>query len=241
VDAFFLNYYGPRGKDIKELFLILNKASYYYMSTFERKVWHWGEVGKTHLPDLPRDDMEFDPYWNTQHADLIRRSNDILPQMEKAMAICRENLERGTKHAYDFELFTGLVKLFSHTAHTCLMLSSLENSIARAAGLHFDDSQAAYQEMSRTVEMIERNLAEKDQVFADIKSTWEKSQLPKGMSTPDKKYFHARDQQRNFANRRPDLSFMICDEDDLGLDAYLEDLRQYMLFYEKKYLCKQPK
>jgi hypothetical protein len=60
------------------------------------------------------------------------------------------------------------------------------------------------------------------------------------MSTPDKKYMHARDQQRNFANRRPDLSFMICDEEDLGLEEYLSGLSQYMQFYKNKYLCDKP-
>ena len=239
-DTYFLNYYGPRGRNIRDLFVLLNKASYYYMSTFERKVWHWGEVGKTHLPDLPRDDMEYDPFWNTEYADLIRRSNDLLPQMEQVLAICKENLEGGVKNAYDFELFTGLAKLFMHTANTCLTLSALENSIARAAGLHFDDNQSAYDELAHAVEMIEVNLAERDQVFGEINNTWEKSQFPRGMSTPDKKYLHARDQQRNFANRRPDLSFMICDEEDLGLEDYLKNLTQYMRYYKNKYLSNKP-
>jgi hypothetical protein len=239
-NTYFLNYYGPGGRNIRELFVLLNKASYYYMSTFERKVWHWGEVGKTHLPDLPRDDMEYDPFWNTEYAGLIRRSTDILPQMERVLAICKENLEGGVKNAYDFVLFTGLAKLFSHTAHTCLTLSALESSIAKASGLHFDNNQAAYDELTHAVEMIEANLAERNQVFGEIKTTWEKSQLPRGMSTPDKKYMHARDQQRNFANRRPDLSFMICDEEDLGLEEYLSGLSQYMQFYKNKYLCDKP-
>lgn len=239
-DTYFLNYYGPRGRNIRDLFVLLNKASYYYMSTFERKVWHWGEVGKTHLPDLPRDDMEYDPFWNKEYADLIRLSNDLLPQMEQVLAICQENLEGGVRNAYDFELFTGLAKLFRHTANTCLTLSALENSIAKAAGLHFDDNQSAYDELSHAVKMIEVNLAERDLVFGEIKNTWEKSQLPRGMSTPDKKYLHARDQQRNFANRRPDLSFMICDEEDLGLEDYLKSLTQYMSFYKNKYLSNKP-
>ena len=236
VNTYFLNYYGPDGKDIKELFQLLNKASYYYMSTFERKVWHWGEVGKTHLPDLPRDDMEFDPFWNTEYADLIRRSNEILPQMDRVLSICEENLGNGVKNSYDFELFEGLAKLFSHTANTCLSLSALERSIEKAAGLHFVDNQATYSELDHALKLIEENLAERNQVFSDIKTTWEKSQLPKGMSTPEKKYVHGRDQQRNFANRRPDLTFMICDEEALGLEQYLNDLKAYMDSYKTKYL-----
>jgi hypothetical protein len=236
VNTFFINYYGSGSKNVKELYILLNRASYYYMSTFERKVWHWGEVGKTHLPDLPRDDMEYDPYWNTEYADLINSSGELLPKMERVLAICRENIDNHVKNVYDFELFEALARLFIHTANTCLMLSSLEKSVALAAKFHFDDNRATINELINAVKIIEDNLSERDSVFRDIKRTWEKSQLPKGMSTPGKKYLHARDQQRNFANRRPDLSFMICDEESLGLENYLRDLKEYVDFYKTKYL-----
>jgi len=235
-DSYFQNYYGHQEKDIKELFVLLNKASYYYMSTFERKVWHWGEIGKTHMPDLPRDDMEFDPFWNTEYADMINRSKDILAHMERVIALCEENLRNEVKNSYDFELFRGIAKLFRHTANTYLALSALETSIGKAAASHFDDNQATYRELNHAVKIIQDNLAERYQVFDEIKTTWEKSQFPKGMSTPEKKYVHARDEQRNFANRRPDLSFMICDEEKLGLEEYLAKLQKYLISYKTKYL-----
>jgi hypothetical protein len=156
--------------------------------------------------------------------------------MDRVLSICEENLGNGVKNSYDFELFEGLAKLFSHTANTCLSLSALERSIEKAAGLHFVDNQATYSELDHALKLIEENLAERNQVFSDIKTTWEKSQLPKGMSTPEKKYVHGRDQQRNFANRRPDLTFMICDEEALGLEQYLNDLKAYMDSYKTKYL-----
>ena len=168
--------------------------------------------------------MEFDPYWNTEYADLIKRSNEIVPRMDRVLAICKMNLNIGVKNAYDFELFEGLA------------LSALEKSIAMAAKNHFDDNRATYNELNHATKIIEENLAERNLVFNEIKATWEKSQLPKGMSTPGKKYVHARDQQRNFANRRPDLSFMICDEEALGLEEYLKSLKAYMELYKTKYL-----
>ncbi len=235
-DSYFFNYYGPDGKDIRELFILLNKTSYYYMDSFERRVWHWGEIGKTHLPDLPRDDMEFDPFWNTRYAEMVERSEKILLDMERASEIIEVNLDRGVRHTYDFELFTGLVKLFRHTANTWLALSALETSIVKAAGYHFQDSQSVYDELNNAREIVETNLADRHRVFEEIKTIWEKSQLPKGFSTPEKQYVHARDRQRNFANRRADLSFMIYDEELLGLEEYLEDLNLYMQNYRKGYL-----
>ncbi|HUU29170.1 MAG TPA: beta-N-acetylhexosaminidase [archaeon] len=235
-EKYFKNYYGPQSLDMPELFLLLNKASYYYMDNFERKVWHWGEVGKTHLPDLPRDDLEYDPYWNTEYRGMVERSRAVLPQMERVKNICSTNLALGVNNSYDFELFTGLAELFEHTARTYLALSELENAITQAHRKHFSSHQAAYEALKRAERIIEENLEERGTVFNKIKATWEKSQLPKGMSTPEKKYLHARDQQRNFANRRPDLSFMIYDEELLGLEDYLARLREYMQWYSKTYL-----
>ena len=63
-----------------------------------------------------------------------------------------------------------------------------------------------------------------------------KHQFPKGMSLPGKEYLHARDRQRNFANRRADLSFMIYDEEMLDLEGYLRDLKKYIEWYEVNYI-----
>ena len=235
-DKYFTNYYGPQSKDVQELFRLLNKTSYYYMDTFERKVWHWGEVGKTHLPDLPRDDVEYNPYWNTEYREILERSGKQLPKMQRVLDICRVNLEQGAKKAYDFELFTRLAELFQHTARTYLALSNIENTITQAHRSHFTSNERAYEALQRAEQIIEENLAEREEVFNKIIITWQKSQLPRGMSTPDKKYVHGRDQQRNFANRRPDLSFMIYDEQLLGLEDYLKKLREYMDWYKKTYL-----
>jgi len=235
-DKFFVNYYGPQSRDVRELYELLNRTSYYYMNSFERKVWHWGEVGKTHLPDLPRDDIEYDPYWNTEYADRIKASREILPIMKRAKEICRLNQQLGARNSYDFELFGGIAELFEHTANTYMALSRLENSITEAHRAHFDNPAGAYGALQRAAGLVESNLAERERVFKSIVTTWEKSQLPRGMSTPQKKYVHGRDQQRNFANRRPDLSFMICDEQMLGLEDYLANLKKYMKWYRENKL-----
>jgi len=235
-DKYFVNYYGAFSLDVKELFILLNKASYFYMNAFERKVWHWGEVGKTHLPDLPRDDIEYDPFWNTEYSEMIEHSVEQLAKMDRVLEICDTNLALKVKHPYDFELFRGIAELFRHTANTYLAFSALENKIAEAHNLHFQDHQSAYKTLIQARQIAEDNLFERNKVFSGIKNTWEKHQFPKGLSLPGKEYLHARDRQRNFANRRPDLSFMIYDEELLGLEDYIQDLSEYISWYKTNYL-----
>ncbi|HUU29848.1 MAG TPA: hypothetical protein VM123_18755, partial [archaeon] len=237
IDKYFINYYGPKARNMPTLWMLLNKGGYYYMDTFERKVWHWGDVGKTHLPDLPRGDaIEYDPYWNREYKEMVERSSDQLANMQQALDICRANLELGVKHSYDFEVFSSIAELIRHTARTYLALSELENAITEAHKQRFVSHQAAFAAMERAVGIIEDNLKEREQVFNSLVATWEKTRLPKGLSTPEKKYFHRQDRARHFANRRADMTYLIYDEQLLDLDGYLKSLQEYMTWYRETYL-----
>ena len=63
--------------------------------------------------------------------------------------------------------------------------------------------------------------------------TWEQTRLPKGMSTPDKEFFHEQDRARHFAFRTADMSYLIYDEQLLDMEGYLEDLKTYMEYYKQ--------
>lgn len=102
--SFYKNYYGPSVADMEELYFLLNEGSYYYAWTLERNVWHHGEIGKTHLPDLPRNDnIEYDPYWNTEYKEKVRESKETFGKMERALQIIENNKKIGVSNAYDFE------------------------------------------------------------------------------------------------------------------------------------------
>jgi hypothetical protein len=59
--------------------------------------------------------------------------------------------------------------------------------------------------------------------------------MPKGMSTPDKKYFFKMDRSRHFANRTPDMSYLIYDEQLLDMEGYLEKLSAYRKSFQLKF------
>ncbi|MEA2064379.1 MAG: beta-N-acetylhexosaminidase [Gemmatimonadota bacterium] len=236
-EKYFKNYYGPAAQDLQELFTLMNKGAYYYMETFGRKVWHWANVEKVLLPDLPRGDaIEYDPFWNRQYAGTLERSRDQLGKMQRALIICRNNQGLDLKNSYDFDLIASIAELYAHTARTYIALSELENAITRAHRAHFTSHHQAYQAMENAARIIQQSLAGRERMFKAFVSTWEKTQLPRGMSTPEKKYFHATDRGRNFFNRRPDLSTAIYDEQRLDLEGYLGSLRKYMAWYRKAYM-----
>ena len=233
-ESFFKNYYGAESVSMGELFDLLNEGSYYFFDTFERKVWHYGDVGKTFLPDLPRGDaLEYDPYWNRQHKEIVDRSRQELEKMNKALDIIEMNKKSGAKHPYDFEVFESCALLIRHTCQTFLDLSELEYAVKEAHERTFVDRDSAYARLQKAQQIVENNLKRRASVLNNLVTTWEKTRLPKGMSTTGKKYFFQQDRTRHFANRRPDMDYLIYDEQLLDLEGWLEKLKAYMVEYKR--------
>ncbi len=235
-DSYFVNYYGNEVADMKELYELLNEAAYYYTGTFERNVWHHGDIGKTHLPDLPRGQyIEYDIYWNKEYNEMISRSVKQLEKMKRASQIIETNKILDLDHSYDFEIYESIVELIEHTCHTYLDLSKLEELITEANRNAFSDRQASYNSLLEAEQLIEKNLERREKTLNDLIVIWEKTRFPKGMSMPDKKYFHKMDRSRHFANRTPDMSYLIYDEELLDLEDYLLRLRKYRESFQIKF------
>lgn len=236
---YFRNYYGPHAQDLPELWMLLNQGAYFYMDSFEHKMWHWGDIGKTRLPDLPRGDaLEYSPFWNRENRPMVERSRHELGRMQRALEICRLNLKKDVRHRYDFELLVTIADLIAHTARTYLALSELENAITEAHRQHFVNNDASYAAMEKAAAVVQVNLEERAQVFDALVKVWEQTRLPKGLSLPGKPFFHQQDRARHFAFRRADMTYLIYDEQRLGLEDYLKNLRQYMGWYRQLYPAK---
>jgi len=234
---FFLNYYGDRSRDMEELFILLNRAAYFYYKSFERRVWHYGDIGKTHLPDLPRaDNLEYDEFWNREYAEKIDESREQIKSMERAMEIIQANTAAGIRHSYDLEIFSSIVQLVKHTCSTYLALSELEFAIREAHRQRFLSHEATLGALEQALQIVDNNLKEREKVYKELVAIWERTRLPKGMSTESKAFFHRQDRARHFAFRRADMSYLICDEELLGLEDYRKKLRAYIEYYRALYL-----
>ncbi len=235
--TFFKNRYGNNAGNIETLYKLLNEGAYFYMESFERRVWAWGEIGMTHLPDLPRGDaLEYDPFWNTQYAGRVKAANAFLGKMDTAIAICRQNLHEEINNKYDIAVFLTLANLIRHTALTYLDLSRLENSIKQAHENRFTDLEVSYKSLLEAEQIVKNQLTRRDSVFNDLVAVWDKKRLPKGMSTQNKKYFFEQDRTRHFANRVADMSYLIVDEQQLDLEDYLVKLQQYIDYFGHRFL-----
>lgn len=232
-ESYYSSYYGPQQTNMNELFRLLNEGVYYYAGTMERNVWHYGEIGKTRLPDLPRGDaIEYDPFWNTQFKEEVSKSEDMLSKMNKALQIVDEYKKAGVKHAYDFEIFRTSAELIKHTCLTYLDLSELEYTIRKAHVNRFVDYNVSLENLLKAQRIVENTIKRREIVFNDLVSTYEETRLPKGISMDDKSFFFQQDRARHFASRQPDMSFLIYDEQKLDMEGYLEKLKTYTEYFK---------
>ena len=233
-ESFYKNYYGPSATNMSELYYLLNEGAYYYSWTMERNVWHHGEIGKTRLPDLPRNDnIEYNPFWNTQFKEKVAESNEQLAKMDKALQIIEDNKKAGVRNGYDFELYRLVAELIKHTCQTYLDLSELEYTITQAHRLTFLDKKETYNQLAKAKNIVETIIQRREKVYKNTVEVWEQTRLPKGMSTSDKKYFHQQDRARHFANRTADMSYLIYDEQLLNMEGYVKKLDEFMDYYLK--------
>jgi hexosaminidase len=220
------------------LYKLLNEGAYFYMESFERRVWAWGNIGKTHLPDLPRwDAVEYNPYWNLEYAERVSRAKEYLEKMNQAISICAKNLAKKINNRYDVEVFQTIAQLIRHTALTYLDLSQLENVVAEAHENRFINLEETYKSLKKAEKIVEDQIERRRNVYSSLVAKWEETRLPKGTSTPSEKYFFEQDRTRHFANRVPDMSYLIVDEQLLGLEEYLVKLKAYLKFFRDKYLA----
>lgn len=232
IDRFLREYFGRPASDMRELFGLLQDGALFYYDTFERKVWHWGDVGKIHLPDFPRQELEYHPFWRHRYAQLLSQAELERQRITRALAILDANLSRPIRHQYDLEVFRTCAELMRHNVDLVLMLGGLEQEIGAASELHFVDRQAALRHLRNAQVLIEEHLEDRERVFRDLVEVWEQTRLAKGLSTADRAYVSAPDRARHFANRTPDMRYLIHDEELLGLQPYLAQLSAYISEYK---------
>ena len=126
--------------------------------------------------------------------------------------------------------------MIRHTALTYIDLSNLEKAITEAHKQRFISYEETYRNLEKAEKIVMDQLARRKKVFDELVTTWEKTRLPKGMSTENKKYFYRQDRGRYYGNRTPDMTYLIVDEQDLDLEGYLVKLREYKNFFRDRYL-----
>ena len=230
---FFVNYFGPEQQDLLELYRSMEDRMFFYYSVLQRRVWHYGPVGKMHLPDLPRWDLEYDSFWRQRYADQVARAENELRELDRCAGIIQRNLALPIHEEDDLEVMLTMVELCRHNARFFTRMADCEDLITTAGNMHWIDRKQSLEALRSAAMVFETHIRERKVVMRHLVKVWERTRLPKGMSTKSKKYLHARDRAHHFANRTPDMSYHVIDEVRLDMEGHLRALRRIIKDYEK--------
>ncbi len=228
IDRFYARYFGPRASDMRECQRLLQEGALFYDDTLQRRVWHWGDVGKLHLPDFPRAGLEYDTFWRKRYGPMLESAERQRQGLARAASILQGNLARGGRHAYDLEVMLSSARLMQHNVELILGLGRLEALLKTASfDLHFVDRAGALRCLREMERLLEGLIEDRERVYAELVACWERTRLTKGMSAEGRDYLWRPERARHFANRTPDMRYLLRDEDLLDLDGYLARLRKY--------------
>jgi hexosaminidase len=121
-----------------------------------------------------------------------------------------------------------IAKLLGHHDRLIAGMKAIEESLAAARRAAREDD--AGRTLGLLVEAHNRGvglLADRKRAFDQLTATWEKSRYPKGREVDGRKFYHVFDDTKDhWADRRPDLTYMIAPEESIGLEDWAKQIEK---------------
>jgi hexosaminidase len=244
--AEFMNvYYGPRVTGMTEVYRGLQEQARFYDRSWERIVSRvrgpgYGNsqgkgIGTTRfdqtlppppVPSLPG--LDFAVVYGGKYAGLAAEAELMASRNEILSSRLYENLLRADRNRYNLEVLLSIAKLLGHHDRLIAGMKAIEESLAAARRAAREDD--AGRTLGLLVEAHNRGvglLADRKRVFDQLTATWEKSRYPKGREVDGRKFYHVFDDTKDhWADRRPDLTYMIAPEESIGLEDWAKQIEK---------------
>jgi len=185
------------------------------------------------LPSLP--DLSF----SADFTEKFRRQLDELParfrENDALIARLEISLKNVKRNPYNIEVLLSLARFLRHHLFLLDSLGKAGTDLGQAALRHSSgDPLGAVTALSSAADRIDAVNTDRLVVFEALKTTWEKSRLPRNADTETRKFLHVMDDVKDhFADRRADLSYLTAPEESIGLPEYAGALRRIIKAYSK--------
>ncbi len=251
--AEFMNvYYGPRVSEMIEVYRGLQSQARFFESSWDREVSKargpgygnsYGKgIGTTRfdqtlpqpaLPAMPG--LSFTPVYVGRYETLVENARRMALENDALIHRIHQNITKADRNRYNLEVLLSIAELTSHHNRMISGMKSVEDRLkaARAAAEKNDPQQATGQ-LVAAYDQARNIIEERHKTFRRLKTVWEKSRFTKGQEAGGRKFFHALDDTKDhWADRRPDLSYMIAPEESIELEKWMRRLASIIQEYAK--------
>ncbi|MDX2032178.1 MAG: beta-N-acetylhexosaminidase [Blastocatellia bacterium] len=252
--ADFMNiYYGPRVSEMIEVYRGLQGQARFFESSWDKVVsrvrgpGYGNSYGKgigvvrfdetlppPALPTMPG--LDFAPVYVGAYARRVEDAARMAVENDQLIHRIYQNISKADRNVYNLEVLLSLAELTGHHNRLILGMKRIEEELNTA---RMESGKNRHEEaIGRLVGAYDlaRNLIrERVATFQALQTVWEKSRYAKGREVNGRKFLHALDDTKDhWADRRPDLSYMIAPEESIRLDKWMESLSALIREYAKK-------
>jgi len=249
--AEFMNvYYGPRVTGMVEIYRSLQEQARFYDRSWDRVVsrvrgpGYGNSRGKgigtarfdrtlpsPALPSLPR--LDFTGAYVGKYAQLAGDAQTMARKSDVLGHQLYENILRADRNRYNLEVLLSIADLLEHHDRLIAGMKGIEETLAAARrAVAENDARGALEMLVSARNRAADILAERNSVFAQLTVTWEKSRFAKGRSVDGKKFYHVLDDTKDhWADRRPDLTYMIAPEESIQLEHWIRQIQDLARAY----------
>ncbi len=251
--ADFMNvFYGPGVQDLTGIYRAIQSQARFFESSWDRIPSRvrgraygnsegkgvGGEREDLTLPRPPLPEstkLNFTPVYTAHHEELAKSAARMAEANDALVDRLHEAVSKVARNRYNLEVLLSIAKLTGHHDRMIAGFRTIEQALGAAR------SAAAAQKSERALELLleaRREAAEISEdsirVFEYLRTTWEKSRFPKGQEVNGKKFYHVMDDTKDhWADRRPDLSYMMAPEESIGLEQWLRQFDEVARAYAK--------
>lgn len=245
-EQFMKLFYGPQARGMAEVYRLMDESAQFWATSWDRvaaergpsykKYMHWDQ--SLALPHLPlAANLSNHPYWRDHYRSLLERAEKQRIGIERLIALLHENLGVIRRNRYNLEVLLSMAAYMRHNLDLLRTLARIEDLLTEARNEHsrlqYENAAARLRTAERTLDDIAKD---RESTYQDLVETWEKSRLPKGQEVGGRRFVHIMDDTKDhWADRTPDLSYLVMRERRLNLEDWAERLKKVREEYTRNY------
>jgi hypothetical protein len=188
-------------------------------------------------PALPaHPGLDFVRRYEGRYGNLAEEAGLMAEEAQNLIHKVYANLSRVDRNRYNLEVFLSLARLMHHHDRLILSMKTIEDRLdsARRAA-ESNQARRAVEGLISAYRIAEATVADRKATFQSLKAVWEKSQFEKGREAAGRKFLHVLDDTKDhWADRRPDLSYMIAPEESINLEEWMQKLKEIIQAYAQR-------
>ena len=248
-------FYGPGNQEMAGVYKMLNEGARFYEEAWDRtpatrlKPSYGSYAGKGRgtvridytltPPALPfgyDETIVTEDRFGRMYAKVI----DQAPAMKRRIADTIQILQgalASSRNKYNLEVLLSIAQFESYFCNFVLDLKRVEDTLLEASRLQNQERFAdVHSRFNQAHEIVAKTLAERAAMWADLEHVWETSWLPKGQSVDGREFVHLLDDVKDHrADRRPGLDYMLEPFDNIGLEEWNKQLKDFTIRYAENY------